>query len=356
MKIQGIFIKLSSALNEKEDRLLLDIDEGYNNIYFKEDLIKINEKLPNKIKKSIEKGKIIDKEWNENNLSSLINDCINIENNIKEINIINIINDNIKKSDLNKDIKIVYNIKEEQINIMIDNIKNFGDIITFDNSYDNYIIEKKNPIYKLTNHTSYVFCLCVLNDGRLVSGSDDKSIIIYNKTTYKPDIIIKEHKDYITCITKLSSGILASCSFDKTINLFNINGMKYEILQTLNYHSNYVYKIIELKNKNLVSWSEDLSIIFYLKDNNKYKKNYTISTDGECYSIIQTKDNEICYSEENDNKICFFDLLERKIEASISNISKGNTDAIEWFIMITKNLLLILGKEKISIINIVNIN
>ena len=126
LKIQGIFIKLSSALNEKEDRLLLDIDEGYNNIYFKEDLIKINEKLPNKIKKSIEKGKIIDKEWNENNLSSLINDCINIENNIKEINIINIINDNIKKSDLNKDIKIVYNIKEEQINIMIDNIKNFG--------------------------------------------------------------------------------------------------------------------------------------------------------------------------------------------------------------------------------------
>ena len=86
-----------------------------------------------------------------------------------------------------------------------------------------------------------------------MSGSDDKSIIIYNKTTYKPDIIIKVHKDYITCITKLSSGILASCSFDKTINLFNINGMKYEILQTLNYHSNYVYKIIELKNKNLVS-------------------------------------------------------------------------------------------------------
>ena len=74
MKIQSIFTKLRNALNEKEDKLLLDIDEYYNNIYFKEDLIKISEKLPNKIKKSIEKGKIIDKEWNENNLSSLIND------------------------------------------------------------------------------------------------------------------------------------------------------------------------------------------------------------------------------------------------------------------------------------------
>ena len=65
---------------------------------------------------------------------------------------------------------------------------------------------------------------------------------------------------------------MASCSGDKTIKLFNINGMKYEILQTLNYHSRFVYKIIELKNKNLVSCSYDCSIIFYNKDNNEYKK------------------------------------------------------------------------------------
>ena len=64
-----------------------------------------------------------------------------------------------------------------------------------------------------------------MNDKRLVSGSDDKLIIIYNKTTYKPDIIIKEHKDYITCITKLSSGILASCSFDNLI--LTVWNMKY---------------------------------------------------------------------------------------------------------------------------------
>ena len=87
--------------------------------------------------------------------------------------------------------------------------------------------------------------------------------------------------------------------------------MKYEILQTLNYHNNFVWKIIELKNKNLVSCSFDSSIIFYVKDNNKYKKDYQISTNGFCYSIIQTKDDEICYSEKNDEKICFYDLLEK---------------------------------------------
>jgi len=70
LKIQNIFTKIRTVLNEKEDKLLLDIDNKYDNIYFKEDIIKESEKLPNKIKKSIEKGKIIEKEWNDNNLSS----------------------------------------------------------------------------------------------------------------------------------------------------------------------------------------------------------------------------------------------------------------------------------------------
>ena len=163
----------------------------------------------------------------------------------------------------------------------------------------------KNPIHILTNHKNDIYCLCVLNDGRLVSGSSDKSIIIYNKKTYQPDLIIKEHSNFILYLTQLSSGILASCSADDTIKLFNIKGMKYEILQTLNYHSHYVMKIIELKNKNIISCSLDSSIIFYLKNNNEYKIDYKDSTRGDCYTIIQTIDNEICYSEKMILKFVF---------------------------------------------------
>ena len=43
-----------------------------------------------KIKKSLEKGKILDKNWNDSNkLNSLINECITIENSLKELNEIN---------------------------------------------------------------------------------------------------------------------------------------------------------------------------------------------------------------------------------------------------------------------------
>ena len=36
MKVQTIFTKIRNVLNEKEDKLLNDIEEQYNNIYFKE--------------------------------------------------------------------------------------------------------------------------------------------------------------------------------------------------------------------------------------------------------------------------------------------------------------------------------
>ena len=126
------------------------------------------------------------------------------------------------------------------------------------------------------------------------------------------------------------------------------------MIQTLSDHNGWVYKIIEIENKYLVSCSEDKSIIFYLKDNLKYKKDYQISTNGKCYYISQIKENEICYQEINNldfnnNKICFFDINERKIKSSISNISKSS---LSPFIMISKDLLFISGENKISIINI----
>ena len=80
---------------------------------------------------------------------------------------------------------------------------------------------------------------------------------------------------------------MASCSYDNTIKLFNIKDNKYEILQTLNYHEDWVYKIIELKNKSIVSCSKDKSIIFYKKDNNnKYIQDYKITSNGKCCTVI----------------------------------------------------------------------
>ena len=95
---------------------------------------------------------------------------------------------------------------------------------------------------------------------------------------------------------------MVSCSRDKTIKLYEIKGNEYKVIQTLNFHIDSVTKILELKNKKLVSCSSDQSIIIYKQDNNEYRKEYSISTNGRNGPIIQTKDNEICYHENNYKK------------------------------------------------------
>ena len=338
-----------------------NIDEIFEEISFLEsncfNIVKEHEKYKLKIKfKILRKDEflVIDLEENKNiNLQN--NDLINYYDNIikQKDDIIFELNQIIRKKDekikelktqlMNYNIES-YNKKAEETNI--DNIQKKND-----NLYNDFNIKLKNPIHKLNAHTACVYCLSTMNDGRLVSGSSDKSIIIYNKETYQPDLIIKEHSGGVYCIIQLSSGILASCSSDKSIKLFNIKEKEYEVIQTLNYHTSSVFRLIALKNKTLASCSGDSSIIFFLKENLEYKKDYKLSTNGSCSSIIQTKDNEICYSENNNNSICFFDLLERKVKATISNISKISGPR-EWIIMMTKDLLLIPGDNKLSIINV----
>ena len=271
-------------------------------------------------------------------------------------------NINLEKDDLIShisELKEIIKKKDEKIKDLEDKLSKF---ITIEHStpnetkennlYNNFDIKlKDHPIHELNYHTGTVICLTLLKDGRMASGSSDNSIIIYNKNTYKPDLTIKEHSNYIFCLTQLSSGLLASCSGDNTIKLFNINGNNYNLVQTLSYHTGYVNKIIEIKNKQLISCSSDNSFIVYFKENDEYKVDYKISTNGDCSSVVQTKNNEICYSEATNSAICFFDILERKKIKTINNISKPNGWA-EKVLMIKEDLLFIGGENKISLINV----
>lgn len=121
LEIQKIFTKIRNNLNEREDQLLSENDKEYDNKYFKEDIIKKNQKILNEIKNWNDMGKNIEKEWNnDNKLNLLINNCIIIENNLKTINDdINIIRENQKK--VFNEIFFKYNL-----NTILDDIKKFG--------------------------------------------------------------------------------------------------------------------------------------------------------------------------------------------------------------------------------------
>ena len=268
------------------------------------------------------------------------------------------LNDNISltKNELIKtvsELKEIIKNKDNKIKLLEEELNKYKSIYKNNSSDNNFNIELKEETHKLNFHTGSILCSTKLKDERFATASVDKSIIIYNNKTFTPDITIKEHSANVNCILQLNSGLLISCSADNTIKLYKINGNEYIILQTLSYHTDGVTKVIELKNKKLVSCSLDKSIIFYSNDNNKYTKEYSISTNGANGPIIQTKDNEICFHELNNNNsvICFFDLLEKKVINKINKISISyyNDDSM---LMISNDLLLITGKDTISILNV----
>jgi len=119
-EIQEVFTKIRNTLNQKEDQLLSVVEQKFNDLLYKEDLIKESEKLPNKIKSDLENGKIEEKDWNDKKkLSKIINNCINIENDIK---FINEINEKIKKVNQNLGFTIIQP-KEEEFSKYLENIK-----------------------------------------------------------------------------------------------------------------------------------------------------------------------------------------------------------------------------------------
>ena len=176
LKVQNVFTKIRKILNEREDKLLGEIDNLYNTKYFNEDIIKKGEKLPKQIKSSIEKGKLIDKEWDNNNLYSYINDCINIENNIKNINIIK---ENINRYKTNNKIKIEFSPKEDSLNNFLETLNSFGkiylNIFKFKECPKNI---NNNRIYTVSGENENIFTKTGTNSwmGTLCEHELDRSI------------------------------------------------------------------------------------------------------------------------------------------------------------------------------------
>ena len=157
LNIQKIFTKIRTEVNDREDKILNEVDKIYENIYFDESLLRKREKISNQIKINLEESKKIDNDREDNNKSLyLLYNCINIENNIKYISDIN---NNINKF-TNNDIKIKFRSDNDSL---LNVIKNFGKVIDVNNSEDlienvlekSKIIENKEQIKLLKEWLPY---------------------------------------------------------------------------------------------------------------------------------------------------------------------------------------------------------
>ena len=140
VKNQEIFKKLRNTLNNRENELLSEIEKICDNLIFNEKNVKENENLISSVNISLQKGKELFNEWNnnlnkDNKLSKIINDCIILENNIKKIDEIKLNIEKIKNK-YNNEIEFIPS-EESKINTFIEKINNFGKIKFIFNAMDN---------------------------------------------------------------------------------------------------------------------------------------------------------------------------------------------------------------------------
>jgi DNA repair exonuclease SbcCD ATPase subunit len=130
LKIQKIFTQFRNVINNREDELLNYVNNKYDELFFSKKIIQESEKLPNRVKTLLEKGKTVENEWEDNNkLSSTINYCLNIEKNIDEIKKMN---ENIEKCNSKINIKVKFSPDDKDISDLFEDVKNFGTIICSD--------------------------------------------------------------------------------------------------------------------------------------------------------------------------------------------------------------------------------
>ena len=229
LKVQKTFTQIRSELNDREDKLLFEIDKAFNENLFNDDLVIESEKLPNKVKISLEKGKLINDDWkDENKLCSYINDCIIIENNIKDINIIN---EKINNYNSSKDINInFYPEKEEEIQQFIEKIKNFGEIseIHVDSKIINYEDAKLIKNWISNNNINFSLIYRMSDDG-------DSFNTFHNKCDNQyPALFIAKTKEGYKFGGYTSIGWNSQANkylLDKKAFLFSLNKKeKYELL------------------------------------------------------------------------------------------------------------------------------
>ena len=148
-KIQLIITNLRNKINEREDEILSALDSEFNKLYPSEKEMKDFEKIPKKIENILSKKEDIDKKLNDSFLlNSYINDCLNIENEFKEINEKV---DSLNKYNHNSKIKIYFFPEEKDMNKIYDNIKSFGKIYQNETEVKSFFLSKEEKENKNLN-------------------------------------------------------------------------------------------------------------------------------------------------------------------------------------------------------------
>ena len=130
-------------------------------------------------------------------------------------------------------------------------------------SYDNKIriwdLNEKNGEEKVINESERILSLLEFEKNKILSGTGDNSINLWDLENPEEKIYsFKGHDLWVNALVKCDSNFFASASNDSKIKIWDY--FKRECVSTLKGHVDCILSLILLKNNNLCSGSADLTI------------------------------------------------------------------------------------------------
>ena len=206
---------------------------------------------------------------------------------------------------------------------------------------NNKIIKKQKkyellPDSTLKGHSGPIYSLIEINDGRIVTGSKDKKIIIWDIQLKKIDKILEGHSNTIYYLIQLRDGNLFSCSEDCTIKMWDL--IDYKLIKNINIQYP-IYCCLELNDLRIALGHHKLISIFRIQIS---KKDFElIGHEDKINKIIQLNENKIA-SSSYDGKIFIWDILEQHD----SFVFSGHEDVINDMININYSRIATCSDDK----------
>ena len=174
----------------------------------------------------------------------------------------------------------------------------------FQNKYQfslkNYILSRN-----ITKHTESVNSICCLEDGRVVTGGEDKKVLIWSENFEKIDLALLDNAKPVKLVKLLNDGRLAVGGYQNIKIYNNLNNFKLScVLKDI---SNNVADMIHLEDGRIITASYREIKVFNMTWNNQYKDGKPIKEHTNWVNCLIKLNGKRFASGSEDQQILIFD-------------------------------------------------
>ena len=198
----------------------------------------------------------------------------------------------------------IQKIENDYIEKIMENISLIDQSENFQNKYQfslkNYILNKN-----IEKHTEAINSICCLEDGRLVTGGEDKKVLIWSNNFENIDLALLDNSNPIKLVKVLNDGRLAVGAY-KNIKIYN-NLNNFKLSCVLKDISSHVTDMINLEDGRIITSSYREIKVFNMTWNNQYKDGKPIKEHNSWVNTLIKLNGKKFASGSEDMQILIFD-------------------------------------------------